>query len=72
MLQNVTGQAVDYDAFKSEFDTNPSVKNVVDKFDADGITLKTKNKPEPTVGGEVKKTGKVDAMAKRAAAKALG
>lgn len=72
MLQNVTGQEVDYDLFKTQFDTNPQLKSLVDRFDGHGITIKTKKQAgEPqSVPGE-KSTGNVEASAKRAAAATL-
>lgn len=74
MMQNVTGQEINYDAFKAEFDANPQIKNLVDKFDADGITIKTKNKAEEpgAVGDKAKAKSGVDSSAKRAAAKMIG
>lgn len=75
MMQNATGQEVDYDAFKSQFDSNPQMKNLVDKFDENGIIIKTKNKAgEPTQLAAKKEKAKnnVAASAKRAAAKMIG
>jgi hypothetical protein len=60
----------DYETFKAEFDNIPELKNIVNNFDSRGITLKTREKPEPTQGAD-KGTGKIDAMAKSAAAKQL-
>jgi hypothetical protein len=73
MLQNVGGQALDYDAFKSAFDSNPSFQQLVDKFDDDGITVKTKNKMEPpgVPGNKDKSKAAVNSSAKRAAGKLL-
>lgn len=74
MMQNITGQEINYDAFKSEFDTNPQLKGLVDKFDENGITIKTKNKVEEPgkVGDKEKAKTAVNAAAKRAAAKMVG
>jgi hypothetical protein len=74
MMQNVTGQDVDYDAFKAQFDATPELKNIVDNFDENGITIKTKaKKQEPgTVGDKQKAKNAVNTSAKRAAAKKLG
>ena len=73
MLQNVGGQELDYDAFKSAFDSNPSFQQLVDKFDADGVTIKTKNQATPAgvPGNKDKAKAAVNSSAKRAAAKAL-
>jgi hypothetical protein len=69
MLKNVSGTQMDYDTFKSEFDTIPQLKNIVDHFDGQGITLKTKEKPEAT-RSDKNNTG-IDASASRAAAKTM-
>ncbi len=73
MMQNVGGQELDYDAFKAAFDSNPSFQQLVDKFDADGVTIKTKNKVEPLgqPGDKAKAQANVMSSAKKAAAKAL-
>jgi hypothetical protein len=73
MLQNVTGQDVNYDSFKAEFDSRPEMKNLVDKFDANGVTIKTKNKvQEPGQPGDKNKAmAGVKSSAKRAASKLL-
>ena len=71
MAQNVTGQNLDYDSFKAQFDTNPQLKSIVDRFDDNGITIKTKNKAEPESIPGQKKTSSIEASAKRAAAKTL-
>lgn len=70
MLQNVSGIEMDYETFKAQFDSIPQLKNIVQQFDGRGITLKTKEKPEPTQGADKDKGG-VDAAAKRAASKTL-
>ena len=74
MMQNVTGQEIDYDAFKSQFDANPQMKSLVDKFDENGITIKTKNKvKEPGQPSDKDKAmANVKSSAKRAAAKMIG
>ena len=48
MLKNFSGTQMDYETFKTQFDTIPQLKNIVDRFDGQGITLKTKEKPEAT------------------------
>jgi hypothetical protein len=74
MMQNITGQQVDYDAFKAEFDANPQMKNIVDNFDENGITIKTKTKAAvPGVPGDkAKSQAAVMSTAKKAASKLLG
>ena len=53
---------------------NGELKNIVDNFDENGITIKTKaKKQEPgTVGDKQKAKNAVNTSAKRAAAKKLG
>jgi hypothetical protein len=70
----MTGQTVDYDSFKIEFDSNPELKSLIDNFDENGITLKTKaKKTEPgTVSDKAKSKAAVNTAAKRAAAKMIG
>lgn len=74
MMQNITGQEIDYDAFKATFDASPELKNLVDKFDDRGITIKTKAKaPVPGVPGNKQKSqANVLSTAKKAASKLLG
>ncbi len=69
MLKNMSGVQMDYETFKAEYDSIPQLQNVVDRFDAEGITLKTKEKPEATRTGN--KTSSLDQSASRAAAATL-
>ena len=69
MMQNVSGQEIDYDLFKRQFDANPQLKTLVDRFDGKGITIKTKEKEKPTEFG--KKPGIDKSAANRAADKVL-
>lgn len=71
ILQNVQGNSVDYDAFKAQYDADPTLKDFIDNFDADGITLKTnRSSTEQPVAD--KGTSDINTSAKRAAAKQLG
>lgn len=74
MMQNITGQEINYDAFKAEFDANPQLKNIVDNFDENGVTIKTKNKiaPAGVPGDKVKSQANVMSSAKKAASNLLG
>jgi hypothetical protein len=69
MLKNVSGTQMDYETFKTEFDTIPQLKNIVAQFDGRGLTLKTKEKPEATRSN--KNNSGIDAAASRAAAKTM-
>lgn len=70
----MTGQTVDYDSFKVQFDKTPELKNLIDNFDENGIVIKTKAKAvEPgQVGDKQKAMNNVKSAAKRAAAKMIG
>jgi hypothetical protein len=73
MLQNVSGQQVDYDSFKNEFDKNPQLKNLVDRFDANGVVIKTKAKePKDEIKNKEKSGSNILNTAKKAASKFLG
>lgn len=69
MMRNVTGTDIDYETFKAQFDAVPQIKNVVDRFDGQGLVLKTKEKPEAT-RSDKNNTG-LDQAASRAAAATL-
>ncbi len=69
MLQNVSGIQMDYETFKTQFDQLPQLKNLVRQFDGQGLTIKTKEKPEATRSD--KNTSSLDQSASRAAAKSL-
>lgn len=69
MSKNITGQVLDYESFKSEYDANPAIAELVSDFNETSITLKTTNEVEtPNVE---QKTNQVDSMAKRAAEKVM-
>ena len=69
MRRNVSGIQMDYETFKAQYDSIPQLKNIVNNFDGQGITLKTKEKPEVTRTGN--KTSSLDQSASRAAAATL-
>lgn len=60
---------MDYETFKQEYDQLPQLKNIVDNFNSQGITLKTREKPEATSSDN--KPTNLDQAASRAAAKSL-
>lgn len=73
-MQNLSGQQINYDVFKLQYDSNPAFSQLVDRFDANGVTLKTKNKNEPAgqrTDTDSAKTA-LDSSAKKAASKLLG
>ena len=65
--QNYGLPAIDYDRFAIRWETDPELQNVVDRFDQNGIVLKT-DKMEPTeVPGNVDQgESEVSKMAKHA------
>lgn len=66
LLKNIGGEQFDQESFQKIYDTDPRIKELVDKFDSDGVTLKggapVQSKPEDQT---------VDQMAQRATSKAL-
>lgn len=71
LMQNIGKAQFDYDSFKTAYDTNPVVKNLVDRFDAKGVELKTiKTTPKQPEDG--KKESSISKMAKNAAKRRLG
>ena len=71
LLKNSSGQELDYDSFKAEYDSNPQLKNIVKSFDGNGLVLATKTKDVPPTTAKPKTNASVDSSAKRAAAKAM-
>ena len=67
LMVNIGDEQFDYDSFKNSYDTNPMIKQLVQRFDARGVELKTKNKnpKKGQPGGE----GEVAKMAKAATAR---
>lgn len=40
ILKRLGQEQIDYEAFKSAFDSNPAIQNLVRDFNSDGVTLK--------------------------------
>ena len=70
MAQNISGQGVDYETFKAEYDNDPALQDVIDNFDERGVTLKTSESDMPVQQGQAS-VGSVESSAKRAAAKVV-
>lgn len=73
MIKNETGQELDYDTFKQEYEANEKFKDQFDylaTFNDQGITFKS-NKPNQETGEVAPGGGGLDASAKRAAANTL-
>ena len=62
LMLNVGDAQFDYDSFKNSYDTNPMIKQLVQRFDARGVELKTKTKnpkkAQPDGSSEVAKMAK--------------
>jgi hypothetical protein len=56
--------AIDYDRFAARWESDPIMKELVDKFDGSGLTIKTDAKTKPEQGAE--QPNEVEKMAKRA------
>ena len=70
MLANA-GVVVDYEGFKTEFDTNPQLANVIAKFDKDSITFASADAEDEGAGyeepqGDMPDDERVSKMAQRA------
>lgn len=68
IMDNVGASHVDEESFATAYDNNPELKQYVDRFSSDGITMAGASDP---MGGEVDADNTVDNMAKRATDKAL-
>lgn len=64
LMQNIGDEQFDYNSFKNSYDSNPMIKQLVQRFDARGVELKTKTKnpKKAQPGGE----SEVSKMAKAA------
>lgn len=71
LFQNVKGQKIDYETFKTQYDSNPALQRLVQDFNNRTITIKTTNQPMPSQSEVPGGTGAVDAMAKQAAKKMM-
>lgn len=71
LMQNIGKAQFDYDSFKAAYDSNPVVKNLVSRFDAKGVELKT-IKTTPKKAEDGKKESSISKMAKNAAKRRLG
>lgn len=72
MVQNTTGQTLDYDSFKSEVDANPNLKTLFHNFDDQGVTfIKPVEVKTAVAANKEKSQSAVKTAAKRAAGKLL-
>ena len=60
------GISMDYDKFKSVYDSNPQLKNVIQQFDADSVTFVGGEPEADAPTGDIPPEEKVGQMAKRA------
>lgn len=56
---------IDYDRFAARWDSDPILQQLVDRFDAAGVVLKTANKENNVSQGQAQ-PGQIEKMAKRA------
>lgn len=70
MLQNITGQEVNYELFKQEYDADPALQELIKNFDSHGVTINT-TKKDLTRSNKNKGQAHVNSMAKRAASKVI-
>jgi len=73
-ISQLTNNPINYDLFKKEFDANPGLQQLIKRFSADGIELKTKVDADqgPEVSAERLGQNSVSKMAKRATRKKFG
>jgi hypothetical protein len=62
--------AIDYDRFAARWEQDPILKKIVDRFDGQGVVLKTQAHQEQPGQGKPQPQ-EIDKMAKRATAKAF-
>jgi len=70
-MRNIGGQEVNYDSFKMEFDSNPALQGLIDNFNAQGVTLKTKKKELDQISNKKADGAGISNSAKRAAEKII-
>lgn len=63
--QNYGAPDIDYDRFNARWETDPILKQLVDRFDGRGLVIKTQAKEQPMKGNPEQKS-QVSQMAKRA------
>jgi len=68
--QNYGAPDIDYDRFAARWASDPVLKQLVDRFDGQGVVIKTKGAEDEPEQGEPK-GNEVSKMAKRATAKAI-
>lgn len=72
LMVNIGDEQFDYDSFKNSYDTNPMIKQLIQRFDGRGVELKTKIKnPKASQDGS-KAADNISKMAKAATARRQG
>jgi len=66
IMQNVGGEAFELGTLKNAYDSDPRVKEMINDFNEDGITLKTKQDVDKGVQGGAEGGDDVSQMAQRA------
>lgn len=70
LMQNVGDEQFDYDTFKTAYDNNQIIQNLVFQFDNRGVTLKTRATQPKKKEGD--KESNISKMAKSATKKRIG
>lgn len=65
------GPAIDYDRFAIVWESDPEIQNIVDRFDQNGLVIKTTTMEEPIVQQDDPNTNSIERRAKHAAKKGL-
>ena len=69
---NYGAPAIDYDRFAARWDQDPTLQQIVDRFDGSGLVIKTQAQSnEPEVGQQQQDGGEVAQMAKSATKRAF-
>lgn len=69
---NYGAPAIDYDRFAARWETDPILKQIVDRFDGAGLVIKTQaQSDEPEVAQQQQDGGEVEKMAKSATKRAF-
>jgi hypothetical protein len=69
--KNFGAPTIDYDRFAARWETDPILKQLVDRFDGAGLVVKTDNQEKPSQGAPKAQKSNIDSMAKRASDKSF-
>jgi len=69
--QNFGAPTIDYDRFAARWESDPILKQLVDRFDGAGLVVKTDDQEQATQTSHKEREGDVARMAKHASKKAF-